>query len=41
VSAELQLGVVIAVVGSGGTLLMLGIVALFSAVLRRLFPAKR
>lgn len=40
-SAELQLGVVIAVVGSGGTLLMLGIVALFSAVLRRLFPAKR
>jgi hypothetical protein len=41
VISELQLGVVIAVVGSGGTLLMLGIVALFSAILRRAFPAKR
>ncbi len=32
---DLQLGVVVALVGSGGTLVALGIVALFTAALRR------
>jgi hypothetical protein len=40
-SADLQLGVVIAIVGTVGTLVLLGVVALFGALLRRVFPAGR
>lgn len=40
-SPDLQLGIVIAIVGTTGTLVLLTIVALFGALLRRLFPAGR
>jgi len=38
-SGELGIGVVVAVVGAGGTLVTLGLVAVLTTVLRRLFPA--
>jgi len=40
-SSDLQLGVVIAIVGTVGTLVLLAVVALFGALLRRVFPAGR
>ena len=39
-SDELNVGVVVAVVSAAGTLAALGVVALLTVALRRLFPAK-
>lgn len=40
-SGDLAVGFVVAVVGAGGTLVMLGIVAVFTAALHRAFPPEQ
>jgi len=40
VTGELGVGLVVAIVSAAGTLVALGIVALFTVALSRLFPAK-
>ena len=39
--SDLQLGIVVAIVGTGGTLLLLGVVAAFGGILRRVFPGEK
>jgi hypothetical protein len=41
VSPDLTLGIVVALVGTLGTVVLLGLVALLGAALRRIFPAAR